>query len=50
MHKHIIKKNLSEKNLVRTVEQPDNEVLDSKKTRYRQEFEVYQVKYKDKDN
>ena len=50
MHKHIIKKNLSENNLVRTVEQPDNEIFDSKKTRYRQEFEVYQVKYKDTDN
>lgn len=50
MHKHIIKKNLSEKNLVRAVEQPDNEVFDSKKTCYRQEFEVYQVKYKDTDN
>lgn len=50
MHKHIIKKNLSENNLVRTVEQPDNEVFDSKKTCYRQEFEVYQVKYKDTDN
>lgn len=49
MHKNIIKKNLTEKNIVRTLEQPGNEVFDSKKTRYRQEFEVYQIKYKDTD-
>ena len=50
MHKNIIKKNLSEKNIVRTIEQPGNEVFDAKKTRYRQEFEVYQIKYRDTDN
>lgn len=50
MHKNIIKKNLSEKNIVRTIEQPGNEVFDMKKTRYRQEFEVYQIKYRDTDN
>lgn len=49
MHKNIIKKNLTEKNIVRTLEQPGNEVFDSNKTRYRQEFEVYQIKYKDTD-
>ena len=49
MHKHIIKKNLTEKNIVRTLEQKGNEVFDAKKTKYRQEFEVYQIKYKDTD-
>ena len=49
MHKNIIKKNLSEKNIVKTLEQPGNEVFDAKKTRYRQEFEVYQIKYRDTD-
>lgn len=49
MHKNIIKKNLTEKNIVKTLEQPGNEVFDMKKTRYRQEFEVYQIKYRDTD-
>lgn len=49
MHKNIVKKNLTEKNIVRTLEQPGNEVFDAKKTRYRQEFEVYQIKYRDTD-
>lgn len=50
MHKHIIKKNLKEKNIIRTIEQKGNELFDMKKTRYRQEFEVYQIKYKDTDS
>lgn len=49
MHKNIVKKKLTEKNIVRTLEQPGNEVFDAKKTRYRQEFEVYQIKYRDTD-
>ena len=49
MHKYIIKKNLKEKNIVRALEQKGNEVFDFKKTKYRQEFEVYQIKYKDTD-
>lgn len=49
MHKHIIKKNLTEKNIVRTLEQKGNEVFDAKKTKFRQEYEVYQIRFKDTD-
>ena len=49
MHKHIIKKNLKEKNIVRTLEQKGNEVFDMKKTKFRQEYEVYQIRFKDTD-
>ena len=49
MNKYIIKKNLKEKNVIRTLEQKGNEVFDMEKTRFRQEFEVYQIRFKDTD-
>lgn len=49
MKKYIIKKNLKEKNIIRTMERKGDEIYDMKKCRYRQEYEVYQIRFKDTD-
>lgn len=49
MKKYIIKKNLKEKNIVRTLEQKGDEVYDMNETKFRQEYEVYQIRFKDTD-
>ena len=49
MKKYIIKKNLKEKNIIRTMERKGDEVYDMNKTKFRQEYEVYQIRFKDTD-